>query len=212
MSFGRRVFVIGMGGLCVAAAVEANAQSPQQPSQLVAPPDFGVRLAHAARAQVGVTTGYDPAYVRLVYPMGDVPADRGVCTDVVIRAYRAIGFDLQALVHRDMRANFNAYPKLWGLTRPDRNIDHRRVPNLETYFRRQGAELARSSTVGDYRAGDVVSWRLTGSGLAHIGIVSARRLGNDRPLIVHNIGAGVLEEDILFRHPITARFRWAPRT
>lgn len=174
------------------------------------PPDFGARLAAAARAQVGVTTLYDPAYVRLAYPMGDVPADRGVCTDVVIRAYRALGHDLQVLVHRDMAANFGAYPKLWGLRRPDRNIDHRRVPNLETFFRRQRAELPRSNAVSDYRAGDVVSWRLAGSGLAHIGIVSAQRLSNDRPLIVHNIGAGARVEDILFAHPMTARFRWAP--
>lgn len=174
------------------------------------PPDFGARIAAAAQAQVGVTVLYDPAYVRLAYPMGDVPADRGVCTDVVIRAYRELGFDLQALVHRDIAANFGVYPKLWGLRRPDRHIDHRRVPNLETYFRRQGAELPRSTAVRDYRAGDIVSWRLTGSGLAHIGIVSAQRLANDRPLIVHNIGAGVRVEDIVFAHPITARFRWAP--
>jgi hypothetical protein len=194
MRIDRRAFV-----LAALAAPSAWAQTRD---------DFGVRLAQAAQAQVGVTLTYDPAYVRLEFPMGDVPADRGVCTDVVIRAYRGVGVDLQALVHHDMRAHFSAYPKLWGLRRPDRNIDHRRVPNLETFLRRQGGQLSPSWVAGDYRAGDLVSWRLAGSGLAHIGVVSTQRLANDRPLIVHNIGAGVRVEDILFAHPITARFRW----
>lgn len=173
--------------------------------------DFGARLAAAARAQVGVTTMYDPAYVRLAYPLGDVAADRGVCTDVVIRAYRVLGFDLQKLVHEDMRANFAAYPKTWGLKRPDRNIDHRRVQNLETFFHRQGARLAPTRNVGDYQTGDIVSWRLAGSGLPHIGIVAAERLpAIPRPLIIHNIGWGVRVEDILFQHRIVDCFRWRP--
>jgi hypothetical protein len=195
----RRCFLIGAA---VAGVVPAVAQAPQ---------DYGVRLAAAAKAQVGVTVLYDPAYVRLAYPGGDVPPDRGVCTDVVIRAYRALGADLQRLVHVDMRANFDAYPKAWGLKRPDRNIDHRRVPNLEVFLRRQGARLPASQAPGDYLPGDIVSWRLSGSGLPHIGIVSSDRLRESgRPLVVHNIGAGAQSEDVLFAWPMTGRFRWRP--
>jgi uncharacterized protein len=172
----------------------------QPPCAMAAP------LADAARQQIGVTTLYDPAYVRLDYPLGDVPLERGVCTDVVIRAYRVLGLDLQQAVHEDMRANFNAYPALWGLSRPDRNIDHRRVPNLETWLRRQGAQLAASSDPADFEAGDLVTWRLPGN-LPHIGIVSERRADNGRPLVIHNIGAGTQEEDLLFAWPQTARFR-----
>jgi uncharacterized protein YijF (DUF1287 family) len=176
------------------------------------PDEFGVRLATAARAQVGVTRFYDPAYVRLTYPNGDVPADRGVCTDVVIRAYRALGFDLQELVHEDMRADFSAYPKAWGLKQPDRNIDHRRIPNLETFLRRRGARLAPSRNGFDYVPGDLVPWRLAGSGLPHIGIVDADRYRESgRPRIIHNIGWGVRVEDILFQHRIIDRFRWRPQ-
>lgn len=163
-------------------------------------------LVDSARAQIGVTVVYDPAYVRLDYPLGDVPADRGVCTDVVIRAYRTLGLDLQQAVHEDMRAEFGAYPALWGLSRPDRNIDHRRVPNLETWLRRQGAELEASDRSEDYQPGDLVSWRLPGN-LPHIGIVSERRGAEGRPLVIHNIGAGTQEEDVLFAWPMTARFR-----
>jgi uncharacterized protein len=199
MAMNRRVFLCALG-----------AQAPLGVAFAQSAPDFGARLAAAASAQVGVTVLYDPAYVRLAYPLGDVAPDRGVCTDVVIRAYRALGHDLQALVHRDMRAAFGVYPKLWGLSRPDRNIDHRRVPNLETFLRRQGARLAPSRQVEDYQAGDIISWRLMGSGLAHIGLVAARENPMQRPKIIHNIGAGTRIEDILFEHPITDRFRWRP--
>lgn len=173
-------------------------------------------LLSAAHAQVGVTTRYDPAYVRLSYPGGDVPVDRGVCTDVVIRAYRALGIDLQQRVHEDMRAHFDDYPKLWGLARPDRNIDHRRVPNLAVFLARRGAALPVTREAMDYRPGDLVTWMLPGN-LPHIGLVSDRRVAGDpapalaaRPLIVHNVGAGAQVEDVLFAWPITGHYRYLP--
>lgn len=167
-----------------------------------------LRLVQAARAQVGVTLGYDGSYRRLDYPGGDVPMETGVCTDVVVRAFRALGFDLQVAVHEDMRAHFARYPQSWGLRRPDRNIDHRRVPNLETWLRRQGAALGASEDPADYQPGDIVSWRLPGD-LPHIGIVSDRHI-DGRPLILHNIGAGTHEEDVLFAYRIEGHFRWLP--
>lgn len=167
-------------------------------------------LVAAARAQVGVTRSYDPTYVRLAYPMGDVPVDRGVCADVLVRSFRAAGVDLQKLLHEDMRQHFSAYPPLWGLHATDSNIDHRRVPNLETFFRRDGAALAVSERAQDYRAGDVISWRLP-NGLAHIGLVSDRQAadGSGRPLVIHNIGAGTQEEDVLFAWKPVGHFRWS---
>lgn len=170
----------------------------------------GEALANAARAQVGVTLAYDPAYVRLSYPEGDVPADRGVCSDVVVRAFRAgARIDLQQRLHEDMRANFARYPSLWGLRKPDSNIDHRRVPNLRRYFERQGKALAVSARASDYRPGDVVSWTLP-NGLAHVGVVSSRASAVDpgRWLVVHNIGAGAREEDVLFAWTQTGHYRW----
>ncbi|WP_227977853.1 DUF1287 domain-containing protein [Arenimonas daejeonensis] len=171
------------------------------------PPEI-TQVLKAAHAQVGVTRHYDGSYVRLDYPGGDVPADRGVCTDVVIRAYRAAGLDLQLAVNEDMRRNFAAYPQLWGLSRPDRNIDHRRVPNLETWARRAGHALPVTTDPAAYRPGDLVSWRLP-NGLPHIGVVSDRRTfdGSNRPLIVHNIGAGARVEDVLFAWPPVGHFR-----
>ncbi len=166
------------------------------------------RMLDAAHAQVGVTTVYDPAYRVLDYPGGDVPMDRGVCTDVVIRAMRAAGVDLQVRVHEDMRAHFGRYPAIWGLSRADRSIDHRRVPNLETYFARLGASLPPAADASAYRAGDLVSWRLP-RGEPHIGIVSDRRSDDGvRPLIVHNVGAGAQVEDVLFKWPPTGHFRY----
>lgn len=170
--------------------------------------DFGRALAAAARAQIGVTTIYDGAYAKLDYPDGDVPLARGVCTDVVIRAYRARGIDLQRLVHEDMARAFGAYPHAWGLAAPDSNIDHRRVPNLQAFFARNGRALAVSRDGADYAPGDLVTWRLP-SGVPHIGIVSDASV-EGRPLIVHNIGAGVRLEDMLFAFPITGRYRYAP--
>lgn len=186
----------GLLGL-VLAVMPARAEAP-----------FGFRLAEAAKAQAGVTLSYDPSYVSLAYPQGDVPLERGVCADVVIRAYRSLGIDLQARVHQDMAANFSLYPRSWGLTRPDSNIDHRRVPNLETYFRRFGRRLAVSSDPADYRAGELVTWRLDGR-LPHIGIVSTRRTDDGRrPLMVHNVGMGTTLADVLFAYPLSAHFRY----
>ncbi len=165
------------------------------------------RLTEAAREQVGVTVTYDPAYVELQFPGGDLPRDRGVCTDVVIRALRdGWGIDLQLAVNRDMKAEFAAYPALWGLSRPDRNIDHRRVPNLQVLLARVGAELPLEDAPTAWLPGDIVTWTLPG-GLPHIGIVSDRRTADGTPLILHNIGAGAREEDILFAYPITGHYR-----
>ncbi len=166
------------------------------------------KILDAAHGQVGVTRYYDGGYVRLAYPGGDVPTDRGVCTDVVIRAFRAAGLDLQQAVHEDMRRSFSAYPKLWGLARPDRNIDHRRVPNLETWARRAGHALPVGADPAAYRPGDLVSWRLP-NGLPHIGLVSDRRApdGSGRLLVIHNIGAGTQVEDVLFAWPPVGHFR-----
>ena len=156
----------------------------------------GPQLAAAAVQQVGVTTIYDSSYVRLQYPGGDLPRERGVCADVIVRAFRQVGVDLQRELHEDMRANFRAYPTMWGLSAPDANIDHRRVPNLMTFFQRRG-----KSTGAPFARGDVVAWRLPG-GLYHIGIV------DDPPFVVHNIGRGAQREDILHAFPIIGHYRW----
>ena len=163
-------------------------------------------LVQSAYAQVGKTVKYDPAYERIAFPGGDVPLERGVCTDVIVRAYRGIGVDLQALVNRDMRAAFGAYPKLWGLSRPDPNIDHRRVQNLAAFFKRHGKELPVSKEPRDYKPGDIVTWRLP-DGRPHIGLVSDRQSGG-RPLIVHNIGEGAQIEDTLFEFTISGHYRY----
>jgi len=151
---------------------------------------------------------YDPSYFSIAYPNGDVPADKGVCTDVVIRAYRLKGIDLQKEVHEDMKANFKLYPNIWGLKHTDKNIDHRRVPNLMTFFERKARSLPISKKAGDYKANDVVCWRLDG-GLTHIGIViNQKSADNKRPLIVHNIGAGQVMEDCLFDFKIIGHYRY----
>lgn len=160
-------------------------------------------LIIAARGQVGQTIRYDPAYTRLDFPQGDVPRDRGVCTDVVIRALRdGAQIDLQRAVNRDMKASFASYPANWGLKRPDPNIDHRRVPNLIAFLTRAGAKLTAGAP---YQPGDIVTAMLPGN-LPHIMIVSDKR-GADQPLVIHNIGAGTREEDALLRYPVTGHFR-----
>jgi uncharacterized protein YijF (DUF1287 family) len=169
---------------------------------------FALAVAQGAEARTRIAEVYDPAYRVIAYPMGDVPDDRGVCADVVVRAFRNAGVDLQVRVHEDMKRAFDAYPKAWGLKRPDRNIDHRRVLNLETFFTRARARLAVSANAADYLPGDVVSWRLTGSNLPHIGVVSTRVSASGRPLIVHNIAYGSQLEDVLFAWPVKGRFRW----
>ena len=154
-----------------------------------------------------MTRRYDPAYVGLDYPGGDVPMDRGVCTDVVVRALRTQGLDLQQVIHEDMRAHFQDYPQQWGLKRANPNIDHRRVPNQMRWFERQQWSRAISTQPDDYAAGDIVAWKLTGSGLLHIGIVSDRKSRDGVPLIVHNIGSGTQENDLLFKHTIIGHYR-----
>ena len=171
--------------------------------------DFARKLVDAALERTNHRVRYDGSYRRISYPGGDVPDDIGVCTDVVIRAYRALGIDLQVAVHEDMSAHFATYPDSWGLERPDRNIDHRRVPNLQTFFSRQGAALPVSDDPGAYRPGDLVTWMLPGN-LPHIGVVVDRRsTDGGRPLIVHNIGAGPRIADALFDYPITGHYRYA---
>lgn len=163
-------------------------------------PGLRNRFVEAALYRTTQEVRYDPAYVVLDYPGGDVPADTGVCTDVVIRSYRAIGIDLQKRVHEDMRAHFSKYPKLWGLKRADKNIDHRRVPNLQRYFERLGARVDE----GDFLKGDLVAWDLNGNGLWHIGIV----VGEDE--FVHNIGSGPVRERGIEQWKIVGHYRFFP--
>lgn len=172
---------------------------------------FGMRLAVAAADRVGRGVLYDGTYQSIDYPMGDVAADRGVCTDLVVRAYRVLGVDLQERVHRDMGRAFNEYPNIWGLARPDPNIDHRRVPNLETYLTRMGARLPPSEDPRAYRPGDLVTYRLA-DGRPHIAVVSDQIGPSGRPMIAHNIGAGPAVEDALFDYRITGRFRYRPQS
>ncbi len=178
------------------------------------PASLAQKLSDAAIDRTRHQVRYDPAYVAIAYPMGDVPADTGVCSDVIIRSYRQLNIDLQKRMHEDMRKNFSGYPKKWGLRRPDKNIDHRRVPNLQTFFSRHGQSLKISQNPKDYRPGDVVSWNLVSAGiLDHIGIVSQKRTADGvRPLIVHNIGRGPQLEDILFIYKITGHYRYLPNS
>ena len=196
-------------------AAAAVAESPRsagatQPAAILTGPgavvsDPGLALARAAAAQVGVTLLYDPAYRRLDYPGGDVPVERGVCTDVVVRAFRALGVDLQREVHEDMRRSFAAYPQLWGLTRPDPNIDHRRVPNLMRWLERRGKRVPAGAPA---LPGDVVAWRLP-SGILHVGVVSEQLVaGGSHHLVVHNIGAGARREDVLLAFERIGHYRW----
>src|SRR5690554_7960648 len=166
----------------------------------------GEKLANAAIELTKQDVVYDPSYFSIAYPNGDVPPETGVCTDVIIRAYRKLGIDLQKEVHEDMKNFFEMYPKIWGLSRPDTNIDHRRVPNLETFFRRKGKELAVTQNVDDYQTGAIVTWMINDK-MPHIGIVT-NRLTKDgkRRLIVHNVGGGQVLEDCLFKYRITGHF------
>lgn len=169
---------------------------------------FGLDLSNAAVELTKVRVVYDPNYYPLDYPNGDLPPNRGVCTDVIVRAYRALGIDLQKEVHEDMLLNFSLYPKNWGLSKPDRNIDHRRVPNLMVYFARHGEELSITNNPDNYLPGDIVAWDL-GDGLTHIGIViNKRSADNKRNLIVHNIGNGQEISDCLFDFFIIGHYRY----
>lgn len=173
---------------------------------------FYKSLAYAALERTRHQVTYDGSYRKIPYPMGDVPEQFGVCTDVVIRSYRTLGIDLQQLVHEDMRRDFAAYPNQWGLHKPDSNIDHRRVPNLQAFFTRHGKKLAISLDAKAYHPGDLVTWMLPGN-LPHIGIVSDQKSQPDqRPLMVHNIGSGPKLEDILFEYKITGHYRYNPNS
>jgi uncharacterized protein YijF (DUF1287 family) len=169
-------------------------------------------LVAGALAQVGVTIRYDGSYQRIAYPGGDVPLDRGVCTDVVIRAYRHIGVDLQERVHKDMRIAWREYPHpaKWGLRSTDTNIDHRRVPNLNAFFRRHGISIAPTKRPADFHAGDIVVWQLP-VGLPHIGIVSHHLSPAGTPLVIHNIASGTKMNDVLFAFTITGHYRYLPK-
>ena len=198
----------------VQGAGQSAAQGPAQaPAQSSARPSSGSafldKLVEAAVERTTHEVRYDPTYFVIDYPNGDVPAEVGVCTDEVIRSYRAVGVDLQRLVHEDMERDFAAYPRKWGLKRTDKNIDHRRVPNLMKFFERQGASLPVTDEARDYVPGDVVTWDL-GNGLTHIGLVVNVPSGADaaRFQIVHNIGAGPKMEDVLFGWKITGHYRY----
>jgi uncharacterized protein YijF (DUF1287 family) len=169
---------------------------------------FSRELSAAALERTQHTVRYEGSYRSISYPNGDVPKELGVCTDVVIRAYRALAIDLQRDLHREMKAHFDEFPKSWGASAPDTNIDHRRVPNLSTFFERKGEVLAVSAEGGDYRPGDLVTWTVAGN-LPHIGIVvDQRSTDGKRPLVVHNIGRGPKLEDMLFDYPITGHYRY----
>ncbi len=182
--------------LCAAAVYGAQAPSSD--------------IVRGARDQIGKTLRYDPSYRSLDYPNGDVPIETGVCADVVVRALRtACALDLQKLVHEDMKQNFSLYPQKWGLTKPDKNIDHRRVPNLQTYFSRMGWSLSITTNSADYKPGDIVTC-LVPPNLPHIMIVSDRANPAGQPLVIHNIGSGAKEEDSLFAFKLTGHYRVKP--
>lgn len=170
----------------------------------------GAQIAAAAEARTSHVVRYDGSYRAIPYPLGDVPDDTGVCSDVVIRSLRSVGIDLQKEIHEDMVAHFGKYPNRWGLSRPDPNIDHRRVPNIQTWLRRQGAALPISEDVRAYLPGDIVTWNVAGRPereLPHIGIVSSRKNAQGQPLIVHNIGSGTRLDDMLFQYRQTGHYR-----
>ena len=182
--------------------------------QTVSAANFDLEFVDSAIKRTFSTVRYDGSYHSIPYPNGDVSADTGVCTDVVIRSYRSIGTDLQQLVHEDMKRHFDSYPskRIWGLSKTDTNIDHRRVPNLQKFFKRNGTSLAHSQNPADYNPGELVTWMVSGN-LPHIGIVSNKhdsQTGN--PLIVHNIGRGPVLEDMLFDYPITGHYKYIPDT
>jgi len=170
--------------------------------------DFFQQISTCALELTKDDVTYDPAYFSIPYPNGDVPIGKGVCTDVVIRTYRKMGIDLQSEVHEDMKQNFNLYPKIWGLKRTDTNIDHRRVPNLMTFFKRHQAEKPMTRNPKDYFPGDIVCWNLGGA-ITHIGIVTSQKSEDkQRYLIVHNIGSGQVAEDVLFAYTIIGHYRY----
>ncbi len=169
------------------------------------------RIVNGAKQEVLDGVRYDAAYAAIPYPSGDVPADRGACTDVIVRALRRSGYDLQQLIHEDMGRDFDAYPKLWGLTQPDPNIDHRRVPNHMAFLRRHGTTLPLSTTgaaAATWQPGDLVYWKLSLSGATHCGVLSNDRGQDNLPMVIHNIGPATSQEDCLDRWEIIGHFRY----
>ena len=200
--------------LTALALFAVAAPSCLQAEQLAPPPPDtpGGKIVAEARKQIGVTTRYDPAYVSLEYPGGDIPRDRGVCSDVLIRAMRdAHEVDLQKLIHEDMRAHFSAYPKNWGLTRTDRSIDHRRVLNIGVFLKRRGCQLPLDTSKpldpAAFQPGDIVTCTVPPN-LPHVMIVSHVKGESGLPLVIHNIGSGTREEDVLGKFPLTGHYRW----
>ncbi len=185
-------------------------QKEEQTILISKPNSFQEKLSNAAISIIDESIVYTPDYVSIKYPNGDVPPKTGVCSDVVIRAYRKLGIDLQKEVHEDLKANFSMYPNLkkWGLKKPDTNIDHRRVPNLEVFFTRKGKKLEVSDNPNDYKTGEIVTWMINGK-LPHIGIVTHKKsTDGKRPLLVHNVGGGQVLEDCLFSYEIVGHFNY----
>lgn len=187
-----------------------NLAFAENPISIEYPVTFEEKLSNAAISIIDKNVIYTPSYVAIKYPKGDVPAKTGVCTDVVIRAYRKLNIDLQKEVHEDLKAHFDKYPNLkkWGLKKPDTNIDHRRVPNLEVFFERKGKKLQVTENPNDYKTGEIVTWMINGK-LPHIGIITNKKSPDEkRPMIVHNVGAGQVLEDCLFAYPIVGHFKY----
>ncbi|NHN26035.1 DUF1287 domain-containing protein [Flavobacterium jejuense] len=176
--------------------------------ELIQAKTFAEKLSNAAISIIDPEVIYTPTYVGIKYPNGDVPKKTGVCTDVVIRTYRKLNIDLQKEVHEDMKSNFSKYPKTWGLKSTDKNIDHRRVPNLEVFFERKGEKLIVSQNPNDYKTGHLVTWMI-GNKLPHIGIIThLKSKDGKRPMIVHNVGGGQVLQDCLFNYSIVGHFRY----
>lgn len=182
-------------------------QNQKEIQAIANPKTFEEKLSNAAISIIDESIVYTPDYVSIKYPNGDVPAKTGVCSDVVIRAYRKLGIDLQKEVHEDMKANFSKYPTKWGLKKTDTNIDHRRVPNLDVFFERKGKKLAVTNNPNDYKTGEIVTWMIGGK-LPHIGIVTHKKSNNGNPLIVHNVGGGQVLEDCLFNWKIVGHYSY----
>jgi uncharacterized protein YijF (DUF1287 family) len=210
-----RITVAGLAALPLAAVLAGlvlaqRASAPSNPSSEARRLEFTQRLVAAAVERTHHVVRYDPAYVRIPYPGGDVPVDTGVCTDEVIRSYRSVGVDLQKEVHEDMVQNFELYPRKWRWLSggPDSNIDHRRVPNLMVFFARKGESLSVSSRGDDYAPGEIVTWDLGGN-VPHVGlVVDQKSPPSGRYMIVHNIGQGPRMEDVLFNWKITGHYRY----
>ena len=202
------ILIISLGCKKTEKVASNSSELILQADVVPSPTDFYQKLSNVAISIIDPEVVYAPSYVGIKYPNGDVPAKTGVCTDVIIRAYRKLGKDLQKEVHEDMKANFSLYPKIWGLKTTDKNIDHRRVPNLEVFFDRKGDKLPVTQNASDYKTGDLVTWMIAGK-MPHIGIVTHKKSDDGkRNLIVHNVGGGQVLEDCLFSWEIVGHFRY----